>query len=95
MGLFDIELTAENQSLVELYNRVIDPKNQSIDWQSYMMFCYLEDFPNWRDNQDIILHIRDVLNNYRNKRSEQKVDNNSKSLNNGSSFEKIKKVNYD
>lgn len=92
MGFFDYELTEENKQLFELYNKIIDPTNQSIDWQSYFMFCYLEDFKHWKDGQEIILHIRDVVSKYRDKRITQKHDN--KNLNNNEKFEKIKKVEY-
>jgi hypothetical protein len=92
MGFFDFDLIEENKQLFELYNKIIDPTNQSIDWQSYIMFCYLEDFKNWKDNQEIILHIRDTVSKYRDTRSNQKIE--SKSLNNSEKFEKIKKVDY-
>jgi len=92
MGFFDYDLTEENKQLFELYNKIIDPTNQSIDWQSYIMFCYLQDFKNWRDNEEIILHIRDTVNKYRDNRINQKTAN--KNLNNDNNFERIKKVEY-
>ena len=80
---------------MELYDKVLDPTNQSIDWESYMMFCYLEDYPNWKDNQEILLHIRKTLNNYRDKRYEENNNkNNKKILNNEENFDRIKRIDY-
>lgn len=78
--------------MMELYDKILDPTNHSIDWESYMMFCYLEDYPNWKDNQEIILHIRKTLNNYKEKRYEQQSKN--KELKSDEKFDRISRVNY-
>lgn len=81
--------------LLELYHKVINPTDQSINWQDYMMFCELDDYPNWKDNQEIILHIRTVLNEYRDKRYDEKSNNNNKkTLKNEDNFDRIKEIKY-
>lgn len=91
-GFFDVKLSKENEMMIELYEKILDPTNQSIDWESYMMFCYLEDYPNWKDNQEIILHIRKTLSNYKDKRYEQ--NNKTKELKSDENSDRIRKVNY-
>jgi hypothetical protein len=70
MGLFDIELTRENQYLLDLYNKVIDPTNLTINYSDYFLFCYLDDYNNSKNGADLLVHIRNTLSNYRNKKDE-------------------------
>lgn len=95
MGLFDVKLTYRNQDLMEIFNRVVDPTNQWIDWQSYFMFCELEDYPNWKDGVDILVHIRNTVNDYKNKRLDNgKKNNNISKESSNYNSEPIKKVDY-
>lgn len=97
MGLFDIQLSYKNQELMDIFNRVVDPTNQWIDWQSYFLFCYLDDYHDSKNGVDILVHIRNTINEYKNKR----LDNNKNTSNNINSNENndllnesIKKINY-
>lgn len=91
MGFFDVELTYENKILVELYNDIVDPTNYSLDWQSYMMFCYLDDLPNWKQNRKIITHIRRVVNDYREAKNSPKK-NVSNTIGQKEDKEEIKRI---
>lgn len=99
MGLFDVKLSYKNQDLMDIFNRVVDPTNQFIDWQSYFLFCYLDDYKDMKTGVDILLHIRNTVNDYKNKR----LDNSKNKSNNISNENKnttynndddIKKVEY-
>lgn len=98
MGLFNYQLTYKNQDLLELFNKIVDPTNQSIDWQSYFLFCDLDDYSDWKDGTEIILHIRNTINDYRNNRIDNKNKNNnnigSEKDNERIKNDSIKKVEY-
>lgn len=93
MGLLSVELMPENQLMIDLYDKIVDPTNFKIYWQDYFLFCYLEDYPDWKDNQEVILHIRNTVNNYNEKKFEKQRESiNNKHNYNDEPMERIKRI---
>lgn len=40
-----------------LYNKVINPTNQNVDWDAFMTFCYINDY-DVDTEESLIMHIR-------------------------------------
>lgn len=60
-------LTVEDEELINIYNKIIDPTNKSIDWQGYSLWYMASGMNDFRNDADIILYIRSISNEFRNK----------------------------
>lgn len=73
-GFYDKQLTPDNEQLIEIYNKIIDPTNLTLNWTSYYLLCEKQGYKDRRDNVDLLVYMRQVINETENSKTKRFKD---------------------